>query len=336
MTTCPENMDCPMCTSVSNDCTESNFFKLGSCKSGYEKDDFGRCVKNCVVDCGDEFDSSTYSYENKIYSIADTTEEYETCNICSSYAPEGYYEYYKAIKCKEGFRLSGLFGYNLPELCFIEGKQTNCENFGDLLYVNKNIPSEKVCFDAIIPEEIADDYELIGFVANPEKRIALFQGILVTGFYNVAWEKLNISLPAEDYDYLMTNKKTEHQISGKAYTQAAAEACQNMSYYTQLCDSVEAVLEYSTIGTNAGDWFIPSIYDLEDYLNKQNWDDKAHYLFSIQSRLDTSGATSTPIKNGSAYVKNIPIVSFLNHDPFLEDAYEAVRAYDYVYFAYQY
>ncbi len=267
LSSAPANATSVSCTIKNQDCSSgATKYKITSCNSGYNLSSDGlSCVQTCnLTPCSSDYnDSNQGIYFDGVYHNG--IDKYNTCKDCNSTK-------YHIVSCKPGYRY-----YIVPDVpyspqrayCMPLGKLTNCETFGDLVYVNKNNPAEKICYSGLMSEEEENKYELIGYVANPKKRIMISGNYATYNYYYNAYiyrnEPGNVDIPEipnEDLEWIKANGfKAKNKISGKVYTQQMNDYCLKNGL---TCPAVSDALSYQTIGTKAGDWFIPSLYDIEE------------------------------------------------------------------------
>ncbi len=125
MTTCPENMDCESCTSVTTSCEESQRFKLGPCKSGYHADSLGRCVSDCEkISCGDLWGINR-TFQDKCptgYICTTLSNEYQTSDC-----QRGKCFKYKSCDTENGYAQLGSPGECTYQDCY--QSQTTCSGY---------------------------------------------------------------------------------------------------------------------------------------------------------------------------------------------------------------
>ena len=130
------------------------------------------------------------------------------------------------------------------------GETTECSNVGDILY------SDMSCSTAPISGKVA-----IGVVASPTRGLAI---ALEEG--RAQWSDINFDIPN------LTNNEDAPtaDFSGKSNTKTIVDYCKANN---KSCTAAEYAYNYRTVGTETGDWYLPSggelqsIYDNKDKLN---------------------------------------------------------------------
>ena len=122
--------------------------------------------------------------------------------------------------------------------------QSKC-SIGDILY------SDMTCDSSVI-----DGKTPIGIIFDVDRGLA----IALEQTTNTVWSKTSFDVPGVD-----SNVPTQ-DFEGKNNTLAISEYCQS---YNASCPAFEYVNNYKTEGTNAGDWYLPAVGELNlIYSNK--------------------------------------------------------------------
>ena len=153
-----------------------------------------------------------------------------------------------------------------------DGTSSVC-NIGDILYSNKTCSVDII--DGKIP---------IGVVFNAEKKLAI--GINRSNGYLSPSSSFSIS----NVTYC-TSSNVQNDKNGKENTRIISDACIANS---KTCDAIKYVTTYKTIGTNAGEWYLPSMWELNEiYKNRSVLNTTLQKLGQLKLQ-DTSQGYSKP------------------------------------------
>ena len=126
------------------------------------------------------------------------------------------------------------------------GETTDCANVGDILY------SDMTCSTTPISGKVA-----IGVVASPTRglAIALEEGMAV-------WADKNFDIPD------LTNNRgvPTADFRGKVNTKIIVDYCKANN---KNCPAAEYAYNYRTVGTETGDWYLPSGGELQSIYNNR-------------------------------------------------------------------
>ncbi len=123
------------------------------------------------------------------------------------------------------------------------GDSTSCQ-VGDILY------SDKTCSSEIITAKIP-----IAIIFDTEKRLAT----ALEASPKLAIQEATISYDIKDITSLPNITGNSEDFNGKGNTAKIEKFCTSSNLK---CPAAKWSLEYSTAGTNQGDWYIPAISEL--------------------------------------------------------------------------
>ena len=148
-----------------------------------------------------------------------------------------------AARCENGELLKCPFDES-KVFCRFVPTSKECNTVGDILY------DDMTC--AININKLEPTRTAIGIVFDPEKRLAIALKSI-----DGHWTTQKFDLPDINY----TSKETvEADWNGKKNTKIIIDYCQANSIS---CPVVEAAYSYTTEGTNIGDWYLPSVPELQ-------------------------------------------------------------------------
>ncbi len=296
LTTCPSHGSCSSCPfdrrykrliSCANGYTKSgNTCSASSCSAiGYESSIPANkiCSKHtegsltCYKDCR-AVSCSGYTLNCDTFNVANSASK-ATCPDCESASANCSPKLCKVSSCMDGFKIAenGTTCVALDDTCPVntfkagvcetgEDKQVDTTEAGTPCYSCKAKPvsgpkiGDILYSDLTVSSEVVAGKTPIGIVFDEEKKLA----VALKDGGTMKWSTTTFDIP--DLPNLTSSTDALSDWNGKNNTKTIVDYCKANS---KSCPAAEYANSYTTTGTNAGDWYLPGLGELNAiYTNK--------------------------------------------------------------------